>query len=185
MKLSTTFSLLTFAVRSLESYAFHPSHSAFNIPSTISFARNILSHPLNFRDRDEDSDDFAVNIPKLKQSLKPGLLGNTGVSMPILKSLAMSQSTALVGSTILAALAMAATGHPIDLNCLHWNGNDHFFSPWDLTITPVRLIEGILAATPMIFLGHAIERAESRECSQVNFSTMSKLPLQSRSVPTP
>lgn len=167
---------LTLLILLLEpSNAFQPGHSAFNVPATLSSARIIIASPLKYRDLDEDSDAFVSGLPNPKQSPNPnGLIRNTGVSLPIVRSLAMSQTTALVGSSIVAAVAMALSGHIIDLNEWHWNGSDDFFSPWDFTMTPIRVIEGVLAATPMVFLENTVERSESRDCSQVNFSTMSK-----------
>ena len=157
------------------SHAFQPGHSAFDVPAMLSSARIVISSPLKYRDRDEDSDAFVSGLQKPKQSRNPNsLIHNTGVSLPIVRSLAMSQTAALVGNIVVAALAMAFSGHIIDLAEWHWNGSDDFFSPWDFTMTPIRVIEGILAATPMIFLENKVELSESRDCSQVNFSTRSK-----------
>ena len=172
------FSLLLLVIKALEGTALQPGHSAFNRPATLSNARHIIAQPLKYRDRDGDTEELVSSMPSHGHAPKTNendWFGNTGVNMPILKSLAVSQTAALVVCSGVTAAALAVTGYPIDFAALHWNGNENFFSPLDFTMSPIRVVEGLLAAAPMIFLGNKIEHAESRDCSHVNFSTMSKL----------
>jgi len=169
------FSLLLLVIKALEGTALQPGHSAFNRPATLSNARHIIAQPLKYRDRDGDTEELVSSMPSHGHAPKTNendWFGNTGVNMPILKSLAVSQTAALVVCSGVTAAALAVTGYPIDFAALHWNGNENFFSPLDFTMSPIRVVEGFLAAAPMIFLGNKIEHAESRDCSHVNFSTM-------------
>lgn len=96
----------------------------------------------------------------------------TGADYTTLRAVATSQGLVLLGATAVSAIALAVTGHPIDMSALHWNGASEFFSFWEFKVTPLRLAEGILAAVPMIYLGTLVETSDDRDASHVNYSTM-------------
>ena len=96
----------------------------------------------------------------------------TGADFGTFRSVAMSQALVLVGVTAATAIVLALSGHPIDMSTLHWNGSSQYMSFWDFQVTPLRFLEGIVAATPMIFLSTQVEQSDDRDASHVNFSTM-------------
>jgi membrane protease YdiL (CAAX protease family) len=129
--------------------------------------------PRRYRDRDDETEEFVTSISATAAaehvaSPKPV----TGADHSTLRSVAMAQALVLLGVTIATASVLAVSGHPIDMSTLHWNGGTEFFSFWDFQVTPLRLVEGVLAAVPMIYLGTQIEKSDDRDASQLNFSTM-------------
>lgn len=138
------------------------------IPTASSDSQTVL----NYRDQIEDE---AGLLNGFNAETRKKLL-STGVKLDVVSNLATSQAGALVAVSGLAAISLAASGHPVDLNCIHWNGAAASFQPlfnighldsWKIT-------EGVLAATPMIYLSNHLEKSDKRDMSHVNFSTMSK-----------
>jgi membrane protease YdiL (CAAX protease family)/Ca2+-binding EF-hand superfamily protein len=84
----------------------------------------------------------------------------------------MSQALTLFGVTAATAMTLAASGHPFDLSSIHWNGSAEFYSLWDLHLTTTRVIEGVIATVPLVYLGAQIEGSDHRDVSHCNFSTM-------------
>lgn len=131
--------------------------------------------PRRYRDRDEETDEFLTSISATsaaEQVVAPKSAVVNGADYAAFQSVAMSQVFALLGVTLVTAIVLAVSGHPIDMSTLHWNGSNQFVPFWDFQATPLRLFEGIIAAAPMIFLGAQVEKSDDRDASHVNFSTM-------------
>jgi hypothetical protein len=58
----------------------------------------------------------------------------------------------LSGVTAGTAIVLALSGNPIDMSTIYWNGSSHYMSFWDFQLTPLRFLEGFVAAVPAIFL---------------------------------
>jgi membrane protease YdiL (CAAX protease family) len=131
--------------------------------------------PRRYRDRDEETEEYVTTraatavTEQVASSKHPAA---TGADFDALRSVAMSQALVLLGVTLTTAFVLAATGHPIDMSSLHWNGSNEFFSFWDFDVTPLRLAEGVIAAVPMVYAGALVENSDDRDASHVNFSTM-------------
>ena len=129
--------------------------------------------PRRYRDRDDETEEFVTSISATaaaEQVASPKQVA--GADHPTLRSVAMSQALVLVVVTLATASVLAVSGHHFDMSTLHWNGSNEFFSFWDFQATPLRIVEGVLAAVPMIYLGTQVEKSDDRDASHVNFSTM-------------
>jgi membrane protease YdiL (CAAX protease family) len=113
---------------------------------------------------DDVSTEALVNANNAKKN---------GISMPLIKAIWFNQATILLLATATAAGASFAAGGGLgNLASLHWNAGASFFSLFDWRpFFPFRLVEGILAAIPVISLSAAVERSDHREASHVSFST--------------
>mmetsp|Transcript_3320 Transcript_3320/g.5430 ORF Transcript_3320/g.5430 Transcript_3320/m.5430 type:complete len:182 (+) Transcript_3320:2718-3263(+) len=162
-----------------------PTSVAFQRPPNVKSALSKTAMPtvstdsqtvLNYRDHIEDEGGLLNGLkPSMPEQLQNRLL-KTGVQLNVVRNMATAQAGALMVASGFAATALAASGHPIDLNCIHWNGATDSFRPlFDFTHLNVwQCIQGILAATPMIYLSSQVEKSDKRDVSHVNFSTMSK-----------
>ena len=104
---------------------------------------------------------------------KDSSVKKNGISMPLIKAIWFNQATILLLTTATAAGAsLAAGGGFANLAGLHWNAGASFFSLFDWkSLFSFRLIEGILAAIPVISLSAFVEKSDHREASHVSFST--------------
>lgn len=146
-------------------------------PKRVTSPRGLQSPriPRKYRDCDEETEEFVTSVAATAATeqvaaSKPAQA--TGADHAALRAVAMSQALVLLGVTVATAIVLAVTDHPIDMSSLHWNGSSEFFSFWDFQVTPLRLVEGVVAAAPMIYLGTQVERSDDRDASHVNFSTM-------------
>ena len=100
-----------------------------------------------------------------------------GLNMPLIRAIWYNQGAILLFSTaVVTCIAMLTNGpqHVWEtLSSLHWNnnGSGNFHSLFDWHMTPVRVLEGIVATFPMIALGGLVENSDHRDASHVNFST--------------
>lgn len=77
----------------------------------------------------------------------------------------------VVGSTLLSMAMMAASQGSLDPTALHWNGGDaSFYSLMDFTMTPWRVVEGVLATVPLVALSTAIGESAHSELCPVHIS---------------
>jgi membrane protease YdiL (CAAX protease family) len=136
-----------------------------------SAALHSRNNPLRYRNRDEEADEFVTSRTKNTQASKQ-TERSTGAHLPTIHSIAMSQALALFCVTAATYMALAASGHPVDLSSFHWNGSTEFYSLWDFHLTTTRVIEGVIATVPLVYLGTQIERSDHRDVSHCNFSTM-------------
>jgi membrane protease YdiL (CAAX protease family) len=92
--------------------------------------------------------------------------------MRLINSIVFNQCFVLILSVCVAYAGSSFFGYHV--SDLHWNGGEDnaFRSFFDWQLTPLRLVEGILATIPMIALAHSIEQSEQREAMEVNFSTI-------------
>jgi len=60
---------------------------------------------------------------------------------------------------------------PCDITSMHWNGMQEFHSLFDWQLSWFRLIEGFLAAIPMVAVMRSIETSDKRAASHINFGT--------------
>jgi hypothetical protein len=134
---------------------------------------------LYYRDHVEDAEGLVAGLdsapsPSPSKGHEPY---KNGVHVSVVRSLLMSQGLLLAVASIIASTAMATTGHPVNLNVIHWNGADNsFYSLFDpFNQSGWSALQGALAAVPMIYLGDRIEKSDRRDMTHVNFSTMSKL----------
>lgn len=132
-----------------------------------------LQVPRRYRDKDEETEEFVTSMSAAGtvEQVANAAVG-TGADFGTFRSVAMSQALVLVGVTAATAIVLALSGHGIDMSTLHWNGSSQYTSFWDFQLTPLRFLEGIAAATPMIFLSTRVEESDDRDASHVNFSTM-------------
>ena len=130
--------------------------------------------PLNYRDHDGDTENYVTRATErgAAKSTASSKQPSTGAHIPTIRSIATSQAAALVAATAATAIALATSGHLVDLGSIHWNGSNAFFSLWDFHLTSTRIVEGVLATVPMIYMGRQIETSDRRDASHVNFSTM-------------
>jgi hypothetical protein len=175
MKLRTglTFSsLIGFLFAESDSFLVAPSTGKVSVRPTLKIRQSLSA--LKYR-----NGDTVTGSPNntLQENVKAREKLSTGVNLPLLRALVTMQSGLLVLGTLLTAAAMFATGHGIDVNTLHWNGSDNFFSFWDFHPTAVRLLEGVGAVVPMIYLQNLFEKSDNADATHVNFSTTSKLSL--------
>jgi len=144
-------------------------------PKRVAAPQTRSPRPRRYRDRDEEAEEFMTSISATaaaEQVVTPKSVASIGADHPTLRSVAMSQALVLMGVTVTTAAVLAATGHPVDMSSLHWNGSSDFFSFWNFQATPLRLVEGVAAAAPMIYLGTQVEQSDDRDASHVNFATM-------------
>lgn len=143
-------------------------------------ARNLP--PLNYRDTEHDSDELVTRKPDTrnaafqksstaKKTVAPSS-GQGSHHLVTVRSLATSQAIILTLTTLITMAALFFNGHGFNINSVHWNGSNDFFSLWDLRLTPTRLVEGVAAAMPMIYFGSMLEHSDRRDASHVNFSTI-------------
>lgn len=126
---------------------------------------------LRYRTRDEVIDKFVAVGSKKTPTSKQAEPSNA-VHLPTIRSIAMSQALALFAVTTATAITFTASGHPADLSSIHWNGSNEFYFLWDFHFTTTRVIEGVIATVPLVYLGTHIERSDHRDECHCNFSTM-------------
>lgn len=159
-----------------------PVSTAFLLPLAKTSISNTVVEAaartiLHYRDTVEDAEAVfnGLNSQQIQSQSDEQQPHKTGVQMGVIRTLAMSQTLALAGATAAAAMAMTLTGHPLDLNSIHWNGSENFRPLFDIVRNNGwRVVEGILAAVPVIYASSQVESANQRDLSQVNFSTISK-----------
>ena len=111
---------------------------------------------------------------------------NTGaVDLSLVKATCLSQATAFVCAVSLLSIALMVHTQSMssvwDVASLHWNSNQAglmsssssattFHSLLDWKMTSWRLVEGVLAAVPLISMGTMVEHSEHRSASHVHFS---------------
>lgn len=139
--------------------------------------------PLYFRDRDAEDEAFTTIVANKEQiptspvpdgasSVSTLRTSKSGVSFQLIRAICFSQAVMLFVATVAAAGMLFLSGNPVDLSLLHWNGAASFTSFWDFSVSPVRVVQGIVATLPMIAFGSMVENSEQRGSSQVNFSTI-------------
>jgi membrane protease YdiL (CAAX protease family) len=131
--------------------------------------------PRRYRDKDEETEEFVKSISatgKLEHVAMENTDLESGADFGTFRTVAVSQALVLAGVTAGTAIILVLSGHPIDMSTLHWNGSSHYMSFWDFQLTPLRFLEGIVAAVPTIFLSTHVEKSDHRDASHVNFSTM-------------
>jgi hypothetical protein len=104
-------------------------------------------------------------------------LFDTGaVNLPLVKSMCLSQFRMFSVGFVLASLYLVWNTGAMDLHHIHWNSAglsanpQNYHSLLDWHATPVRLLDGVLAAVPLIALGTMVEQSEHRPASHFNFS---------------
>eukprot|EP00980_Cylindrotheca_fusiformis_P004528 scaffold961_cov122-Cylindrotheca_fusiformis.AAC.36 len=120
--------------------------------------------------------DSKFSPPRNQQSQQNKGSSNTnlpGVSMSLIRSIWYNQASILLLATSAAAGASLLFGgdSALDLSSLHWTGSQHFHSLFDWKITPLRLLEGLVAAIPLVALGNFVETSDDQDASHVNFAT--------------
>jgi membrane protease YdiL (CAAX protease family) len=150
--------------------SFHVGSSPF-MRVDSSAALHSRNNPLRYRNRDEGADAFVTSGSKKTPTSKQ-VERSTGAHLTTIHSIATSQALALFGVTAATAIALAASGHPVDLSSIHWNGSTEFYSLWDFHLTTTRAIEGLIATVPLVYLGTLVERSDHRDVSHCTFSTM-------------
>jgi membrane protease YdiL (CAAX protease family) len=125
------------------------------------------STPLYYRDQLADS---SIAAPTLTRRVA-NEFDDSNVSMPLINAIWSSQASILVLATALVAGISVFSGNPFGLSSLHWNESPSFHSLFYFEPTLWRLVEGVLAAIPLVALGCAVEQSDARDASHVNFST--------------
>lgn len=155
--------------------AFQPSsnYATFSTAlqaSVLNERKQQMSSSLQYR---YGHDEIAAYAPSNLQSESNSEQGRkeTGVHMASIQTIALSQLGVLSGVTALTVLALLIGGHNVDLNSVNWAGSEKFFSLWDFHLTPTRLVEGVLATLPMVYLSDTVEKSDGRDSHHVNFST--------------
>jgi membrane protease YdiL (CAAX protease family) len=165
-----------------EAEAFSPLNSHFKHASKVcaaTYGRSLkLSAPLWYRDSDDveeiltDTGTKPTNSRQRQLQLQGVEKNQPGISMSLIRAIWFNQAAIFLFATAMAAaVAQVAGGGVANFANLHWNGASVFRSFLDLSATPVRILEGILAAIPMVILGNMVEKSDSRDASHVNFST--------------
>lgn len=108
------------------------------------------------------------------KGLQARSIATSGLNLDTLKSIAFSQAAIVAGVTALTALSMFMTGHAVNLNGLHWNGDHAFVSPWNFDLSLERMFEGVVVAGPLIVIENILRGSDNRDLSVVNLSTTSK-----------
>lgn len=99
-----------------------------------------------------------------------------GINGLFVVSLITNQIVILILAVGLTALYVFFSGNEqfYTEGILNWNGatEANNLLGLDLSVTPVRFIQGLLGSIPTIALSHQIERSDDRKYSQTNFSTI-------------
>lgn len=95
------------------------------------------------------------------------------VSMPLIRSIWYNQAIILLFASSAAAAASLLFGgdSPFDFSSLQWAESQNFHSLFDWNVTPLRLLEGVVATIPLVGLGNLVEKSDDRDASHVNFAT--------------
>ena len=145
------------------------------------------SSQLFYRALDEDDDDGSISmlskraaptfnksqvrrVPDGISSAKRG-----GINTPLILSLLINQILILTFFGGLTVMYVFLSGNEQFLSdgIFNWSGNlDAPSAQLDLSITPIRLMQGILGAVPTIALSNFIERSDDRRFATTNFSTI-------------
>jgi membrane protease YdiL (CAAX protease family) len=171
-----------------EIVAFSPLNSHFKHASNALVATSLSAQSLGrsrqvpaslyYRDRDDVEEALTNTGTKptntRRRQLQPqGEEKNQpGISMPLIRAIWYNQAAIFLFATAMAAaVALVDGGGVANFANLHWNGGSAFRSFLDLSVTPVRVLEGILATIPMVTLGTMVEKSDRRDASHVHFST--------------
>ena len=95
------------------------------------------------------------------------------INLPMIQATCKSHVKLLTaGWTFLSlALLVSPSTNPLDPSSLHWNGDiATFHSLLDWDITPGRVIEGILAAMPLVALSNVIGNSNHAELCPIHFT---------------
>jgi hypothetical protein len=170
----TIFGLTVFKMQA--SFAFKPQAIVMATRAHPTSLGTGISTALRYRDSVQDEGGIKKGLnSRLHPSSKKEPSPTTGVKVEVIRNTASLQFATLLVVAGVAAVAMAWSGHVPDLNSIHWNDSEHFHSLFDVTdVSGWRLMLGVLAATPMIFLSKRIETLDARDINRVNFSTISK-----------
>lgn len=98
----------------------------------------------------------------------------SGVSMPLIRSICYNQvSMLMLSTTAVAALSLLTSWNSDgpDMSFLHWNGGQGLHSISDLTAKPFQIIEGMVAAAPLIGLERLLEDSDDQGAIQSGFAT--------------
>jgi membrane protease YdiL (CAAX protease family) len=171
-----------------EIVAFSPLNSHFKHASKVRVATSLsaqshgrshrVSAPLYYRDRDDVEKALTTTATKPTNTMRRQLQpqdeekNQPGISMPLIRAIWYNQAAIFLFATAMTAVvALVAGGGVADFANLHWNGGSDFRSFLDLSVTPVRVLEGVLATIPMVTLVNTVEKSDRRDASHVNFST--------------
>ena len=98
-----------------------------------------------------------------------------GINTPLIISLILNQLIILAFAAGLTSAFILFTGNQDFLSdgVLNWSGiNDAPSAEFDLSITPLRFMQGVLGAMPTIALSQKIEQSDDRKFATTNFSTI-------------
>ena len=128
-------------------------------------------NPLRYRTSDEETEKILAIMTKKSPTSKE-VKPSTAAHLPTIVSIVASQALALSAVLVGTAIALAVFGHSADLSSIHWNGSNEFYSLWDFHFTTTRVMEGVIATVPLVYLGTHFERSDHRDVCHCNFSTM-------------
>lgn len=167
----------------LSKFVQNPSYHSGIVVSDPSFTP-FISSPLFYRAHEERDDDDTLSrlrtraAPTFQKSEieKSAKKRQRGVNGQLITSLIINQIIILTLAAGLTALYVFFSGNEqfYTEGILNWNGvadetNDIGL---DLSLTPIRFIQGLLGSIPTIALSQRIERSDDRKYSQTNFSTV-------------
>lgn len=127
--------------------------------------------PLFYRNRaiheDQYSSDSTVSRPEAANTLSRTTSRYSGMNLPMIRNLCLSQAALLAFSTAIALVCGVDLIVDSGISLPLWTATDGTVAllpedPW---------LWGLVAAVPMIFLGHKVESSDARAASYVNFST--------------
>lgn len=138
---------------------------------------------LYYRVHDESDDEHAIS--KLRTRAGPTFQRSdvsfpaarspvVGINTPLIISLILNQLTILAFAAGITSAFIFFTGNQDFLSdgVLNWSGlNDAPSADFDLSITPLRFMQGVLGAMPTIALSLKIEQSDDRKFASTNFST--------------
>lgn len=150
--------------------------------------------PLFYRELKEDDDDATMlkvqtrtpigfNMKEALQQKPPEQqeqqkqVTKNALNLPLIRALLINQvliltlATIVFGAVLLFSEGFKAFSHLDEI--LHWNtAGTSGPALWDLQLTPLRLLEGIAGAIPLLVWGNWIESSDNRAFANVNFSTI-------------
>jgi len=118
----------------------------------------------------ESIDDFVSEFSSKKHNLQEKVFQHfeSGIHMDSVRMIALSQTLLLLSASMVTAIVWASSGLTIDINTICWGELDHIRPNLDIQ----RVIEGALAAIPVILTGTFLAKSDNRDFAAVNFSTM-------------
>lgn len=117
--------------------------------------------------------DSQISSPQTTVQQTSSDIEISGVSMPLVRSIWYNQASILLFATsVVAGMSMILGGNfAFDVSSLHWSSGENFHSLFDWNMTPLRVLQGVLATLPLIALGNVVENSADRDASRVNFAT--------------